>query len=517
MRLLIIIFIFFLGVSQNLSAQQIEDYGSLDTIRIQLKYELNADVKQIEVNNSLRSIAYTHQKPIETMQINWELISSYEVVRQERGGFKSEVLIKPLAPVGDLNVYNFNSSQYILPELQSFRLCIYSPDSTLMYLKYFKQNAVSVNSAGEISRFSILHQKWGKGYYMKIDQFELNSNSTDYSFEQWFQYINDYKAADYLVSDFLKKYKELQPYPQEPGFFLIKSLRQANYLKELYQMPFYGATVGAKNDPDQLEQKMKMLVILLDINIDKYIGIVKTSGFSENTNVESLINSYLNEDENFLHLQQNYASMYKEMFRHLSQTSYPQNLSYKNNTIFNLFANGQADKEKQLILAFENSLSKKSIVHINSLMEQELFSEALFYIENLEGFVKQSAALELSDDFKQTKAMAAYGMYNSYMSVVEKAIAVKNINLAVQYLNKAGSVQENYPQQILTNGIVEKKKSQLVNICFNDYYQMLEQNKYAEVTAMRDTIRSLIIDFQLEELEGMRTKLDMLDNQVIIK
>jgi len=511
MRFFLSIFVLILVISQNLSAQQWVGNGSLDTISIRLKLRSSADAQQNEINNSLRSIAYTNQKPVENLQIDWDLIASYQVFRQEQGNFKSDILIRPLAPEGDVNLYEFNSAEYILPTLQSFRLRIYKEDSSLIYLKNFNKNAISVNSAGQVVHFYIWHQRWGKGYYMKIDQFEFNYKAGDYSFARWFQYANDYKAADYLVSDFLKNYRQKQDSPQKPFPFLIKSLRQVNYLISIYQMPFYQATVGAKNDPDQLEQKMKMLSVLLDLNIEKYVEIFKNLGSSESYDVEQLIHRYLLEEENLLSIQLSYGSMYKELFKELSKTNYPANLSYKNINIFNLIEDKMGVDKKQYIVFFENSLYAKSMINIDSLITQQYFSEALFYIDNLEGFVRQSNSFELSDSFKKTKAVAAYGMYYSYVKVVDKAIQAKNLNLTAQYLMKAGLIQEAYPQEIITNGLAIKKTSQLVDIFYADYNIMINRNMYSEAVAMRDNIRKLIYDFRIEGKDDLLLQLNLLD------
>lgn len=517
MRLYLSIFVLIFGFSQNLRAQQWVEDGSLDTIRVQLKLRSSGDVQQNEINNSLRSIAYTNQKPVENLQIDWELIASYQVFRQEQGNFKSDILIIPMAPKGDMNLYEFNSSEYILPTLQSFRLRIYKEDGSLVYLKNFNENALSVNSAGQVAHFSIWHQRWGEGYYMKIDQFEFNYKAGDYSFAQWFQFTNDYIAANYLVSDLLKNYRQKQDSPQESLPFLIKSLRQVNYLIKLYQMPFYQATIGARKDPDQLEQKVKMLSILLDLNIEKYVEIFKHSVSSKSNKVEHFISSYLLEEENLLNLQQSYGSMYKELFTELSKTNYPANLTYENINIFDLIEDKMAVDKKQYIVSFEKSLYAKSIINIDTLITQQYFSEALFYIDNLEGFVRQSNSFELSDSFKKTKAVAAYGMYYSYVKVVDKAIQAKNLNLAAQYLRKAGMIQEAYPQEIITNGLAEKKTSQLVDIFYADYNSMINQNMYSNAAVTRDNIRKLIYDFRIKDKDDMLLQLNLLDNLALKK
>lgn len=515
MRIRIFILILTMGFLSNLKAQQWVENGSLDTIRIQLKLKNNRNPQQYEINNALRAIAYAGQKPVEILQINWEFISSYEVFRQEKGNFKSDIVIKPMAPVGDLNLYEFNSAEYILPVLQSFRLRIFKEDSSLVYLKYFNQNPLSVHLAGQENHFSIWHERWAKGYYMKIDQFEFKYNASNYTFEKWFQFVNDYKAANYIVDDLLMNYKQKQQSVQEPCSFLVKSFVVADQLKKIYQMPFYEATVGTKNDPNQLEQKMKLFSVLINLNIDKYVAIYKNSVSTESVNLGHLIDAYLLEEENRLRLQQNYVSMYKELFTALSITSYPLNLTYQNLNIFDLMSEGKDGERKQLVSSFEVSLYKKSMANIDTLIAKELFSEALFYVDNVEGFVKNSEALKLSDSFKQTKAIAAYGMYHSYMKVVDRALDAKNFKLAAQYLRKAGLVQENYPQEIITNSLVEKKKVQLLNNCFSEYQQMIQKNKFPEAIVLRDTIRDLMLEFKLEGMEAMLAQLNLLDNQAM--
>lgn len=516
MRITIFILVLIFGIAQNGLAQQWVENGHLEKISVDLKLKKSTDPQQNEINRMLRSVAYTHQKPIETLSIHWELIASYQVFRQDKGNFKSEVLIKPIAPQGDIYLYEFNSAAYILPTLQSFRLRIFKEDSSLVYLKYFNQKPVAVNSVGKIASFFIWHQRWAKGWYMKIDQFSFDYNSTDFSFEQWFQYTNDYKTANYLIDELLENYQDLQQTAQDPCPFLVKSLRQVNYLKKIYQMPFYKATILRKNDPDKLERKMNILATLLDLNIKKYSALFKETASKESVSVERLVAAYLLEEENLLHIQQKYGSIYDALFNQLVRTNYPSNLSYKNIGFFELLKVDNA-KSKLPKITFENRLFEKSIFNIDQLIRDENYTEALYTIDNLERFVEHSNALQLNDAYRQFKARAAYGMYHSYVEIVEKAIKIKNTRLAVQYLKKASAVQESYSKQIITNGLVEKKLRLLLAICYADYNTMVEQDRYLEAAAKRDTIRELIGDFQLEAHEAMLDQLNMLDNQALKK
>jgi len=507
MRARVIILLSILSLSQISVAQQWIENGQLKAININLKYQWNGDIHQKEINSILGSIAYTHQKPVELISTQWEMITSYQVLREEKGNFKSDIFIKPKEPQGDFELYEFNSAKYILPVLQSFRMRIFKEDSTLVYLKQFNQNPISVSSVGKIAHFTFVHQRWAKGWYMKIDQFEFRPANEDYTFEQWFQYTNDYKSANYLVESLLENYKELQKTKQETCPFLIKSLRQYNYLKKLYEMPFYKATVAKGLDPDELGRKMNILTTLYDLNIVKYNPIFKESISSNPISIERMVNTYLAEEENLLSIQQSYGSIYDQLFQQLAKTNYPANLSFKNFEFFELIGIDPAERELT-IASFENRLYSKSIVNIDNLIVNQQFAEALYSIDNLENFVFYSKALKLNDYFNQYKAKAAYGMYYSYAHLVDKAIQLKNTILAEKYIVKASLVQQTYPELILTNSLIDGKIRRLIDDCYSDFNLMLEQNRYTEMVAKRDTIRNLISAFQLTGVDFILDRLE---------
>ena len=281
-------------------------------------------------------------------------------------------------------------------------------------------------------------------------------------------------------------------------------------------MPFYRLTIQVKNDPDKLERKMNILATLLDLNIEKYTSLFRKSVLEEDIFINHLVDVYLEEETNLMHLQQNYSSIYDDLFNQLTKTNYPSNLSHKNFKFTDVIAKDNPDG-KSLLSTFENRLFEKSIFAIDRLIREENFTEALYTIDNLERFVSNADAIKLNDTYQQFKAQAAYGMYHSYVEIVEKAIKIKNTKLAVQYLKKASAVQEMYSKQIITNGLVEKKLRLLLAICYADYNSMLEQDQYLEAAAKRDTIRELIGDFQLEAHEAMLDQLNMLDNPVLKK
>jgi hypothetical protein len=281
-------------------------------------------------------------------------------------------------------------------------------------------------------------------------------------------------------------------------------------------MPFYRFTIQAKNDPDKLERKMNVLATLLDLNIEKYASLFNVSVKDKSLAIDRLVDVYLKEETNLLRLQQNYSSIYDDLFNQLAKTNYPSNLSHKNFKFTDVIAKDNPNG-KSLLSIFENRLFEKSIFTIDRLIREENFTEALYTIDNLERFVSNADAIKLNDAYKQFKARAAYGMYYSYVDIVDKAINIKNTKLAIQYLKKATAVQEAYAKQIITNSLVEKKLRLLLAICYADYNAMIEQDRYLEAAVKRDTIRELIGDFQLEGQEAMLDQLNMLDNQALKK
>jgi hypothetical protein len=506
---------YFLFIQGTVFSQQWLKNGVLDTISLDLKLNGNRP-HQDEINKKLGAIAYSHQKPVETLRIQWQLIASYQVFRMDKGNFKSEILIKPMSPEGDLNLYNFNSSAYILPKIKSFRLRIFKKDSSLVYLKYFNKPSISVASVGEIVHFPIWHQRWSKDWFMKIDQFNYVYNYREISFEQWFQYTNDYKATDYIVGQMLQDYQSLQQNPQKADAFLLKSLRLAHYLKKLYQSPFYKYSIQKKVDPDNLAKKMNVFSTLLDLNIKKYSRQLSLQNTSSQIDIKDIVRAYLLEEASVLQLREQYSSIYDAVFDVLSQSDYPANLKYNALDYFNLIAKNKKDRVK-IQTAFEKLLYQKSIFNIDEQLRNKKFSEALFTINNLEGFVNNVDALKLNSTFNQFKARAAYGIYHSYLDVASKAIKIKNTALAFQYLKKASQLQKKYPQQIITDGLVKKQARRLVTICSANYQAEIQKEDYAAAAEQRDRLYNLIQDFELKDAQNIMEQIKALDSQALNK
>lgn len=516
MRLRVLILFFIFGFLLNLSAQQWVENGALDTVKVHLQLTSSIDKIQNDINSNLRSIAYSHQKPAEILKVDWELIVSYQVYRQEKGNFKSKIFIKPLAATGDVYLYEFNASKYLLPELESFRLRIFKEDSSLVYLKYYNEQPISVSTVGQIAHFSIWHQRWSKGWYMLIDQCSFKYNAADHSFEQWFQFANNYKSANYLVDAWLKDYKDIQQTPQDVVPFLVKSLKQINYLRELYQMPFYKETILMQNDPDGLGKKMGVFATLLDLNIEKYSLLFLENQSDNSFLIEKLVSTYLAEEKILLVHSQNYTGIYDQLFKQIAKSNYPKDLTYNSFDLMDVLKIEGSEK-KDNILAFENRIFEKSIFKIDELIRSEHYNEALFTIDNLESFVFNAEALELDGAFKQFKARAAYGMYNSYIEVVDKAIKIKNTKLATQYLKKADAIQKSYSKQIITNSLIDRKLKELIALYYDDFNLLLHQERMELAIAKRDTIRDLIHDFKLEEFDVLLEELNNIDSQAYKK
>lgn len=494
-------------------AQQWVGHGSLDTIRIHLQLTNQTDFEHQQINKALRAIAYSQQKPPETVQVDWDIVASYQVLREEQGQFKSDIFLKPLLPQGDVKLYNFSSANYLLPQLTAFRLRVFKEDSSLVYLKYYKDVQINAASVGNIARFSIWHQRWAKGWYMKIDQFAFDYQAAEYSFSEWFEYANDYQAANYLVDKLLKSYDDMQQKPQEVFPFLIKSIRQVNSLKKVYQLPFYKALILKKQDPEGLEQKMGRLSTLYDLNILAYAQKFLQSSEADSSILNHLVDTYLNENYELFSVQQQYPGMYDQLFEKIRGDNYPANLQYKD---FDLIGSTEVvstlDK-KQLQTAFENAVYEKSMIKLNALIDEQAFTEALFFVDNLEGFRKNAHAFERTDAFMQAKARAAYGLYYSYVKVMDQALKIGNINMAVTYIEKATAVQQKYPKQIITNGLVERKLRLLLDTKFAEYQKCLDGERHAEASARREVLKQLIQQFKLEGTEAIFEVLNAYENR----
>lgn len=508
--------VFLIGFIPTTQSQQWIESGFLDSINIDMGYHRINENLQNGYNQILGSIAYTQKKPVESVKIQWSLIASYQIFREGNGSFNTEILIKPNTPEGDLKLYDFYSAKYILPELKSFRLRIFKEDSSLVYSKQFNQNAISVSSVGQIVHFSFLHQRWVEGWYVKIDQFNFKNNTSDYTFEQWFQYTNDYKAANYFVDKQLEKYKLLQQFPQESGSFLIKTLQQLNYLQKLNKMPFYLATISSNEDPDGLKKKIKILLTLYELNIEKYRANFQESKTSQFFSSANIVNAYMLEEDNLLNMQQEYISIYDAIFQQLIKANYPSNLVYKDFNFFELLGADQTEIQKHM-QAFEHTLYEKSMLRIIDLVQNQDYAISLYFIDNLESYSNQTNAFKLTDTFYQFKARAVYGIYTSFVNVVDQAIKIRNTKLALQYIDKAKKIQELYPSEIITTNLVDKKIKQLIHLHYDDYNEMMSQNRYLEADRKLDTIRELIGNFPMSEADVMLNQLDTIKNLGQIK
>lgn len=516
MRIRAILGIVIFFVVSSLYAQQEVEHGVLDTLNIRMELKYSKDKQQNEINNILRAIAYTNQKPVETISINWSLVAHYQVYRYENGSFKTEVSIKALPVVGETKLYEFSAEDYILPKLMGFRLRIFKEDKSLVYLKYFSEKTPSVKSVDEIAMLSMWHQRWAKGYYIVIDEHNFQYNKNDYTFEEWFQMTNDYKAAEFFLKTLSAEYQNLQQNPPSPLLFLLRSLRELNYLTKLSQMPFYQKLVKTKNDPNQLETKMNLLAALMQLNIEKYKILARIEVIESRTNIENLVDVYLDEEHKLLQKKLAFVGIYNDLFNRLVNTKYPENISINDFNLFDVFDAHSIGEKTPSQIAFEDRLYAKSLQQIDELILQENFGEALFKLSNLENFGRQTPADD-SDEllFNQLKAKAAYGLYLNYLAVVDKALKIKNTNLAVQYIQKANDFQKIYFREILTNAMVEKKLNELLAICYSDYQRLLDKNLILEAAAKRDTIRSLLFEFRLDGHDAMLNQLNVSDNQAL--
>lgn len=176
-----------------------------------------------------------------------------------------------------------------------------------------------------------------------------------------------------------------------------------------------------------------------------------------------------------------------------SQVGYYYNLGHinYNNSILNQYYNelkkllskSGFDKQRDWIIdrlqqeIFEIYLNKATL-----FVDNQQYHTALGLLENAENFYKVNFHDALPVKLNILVSKANYGIFNSYLQLIDRAIEVENYNLADNYLDKAMLFQKDNQVSIITDDLITKLTERLTLLYIHKGNELLESEEYRNAT-----------------------------------
>ena len=139
-------------------------------------------------------------------------------------------------------------------------------------------------------------------------------------------------------------------------------------------------------------------------------------------------------------------------------------------------------QEKWIINELQQEIFEIYLTKANVFVDNQQYHIALGLLENAENFYGANFQKALPVKLNILISKANYGIFNSYLQLIDRAIEVENYNLADNYLDKAMLFQKDNRVSIITDDLITKLTERLTILYIHKGNELLESEEYRNAT-----------------------------------
>jgi len=465
-------------LSHSLIGQTLIKSGKLEPIIYEFKgpeqYHLKGDL--------CHAMAYTYNKDIGDVYASLSYSIKYEVYKISGMGFETIITFLPSQKEGHYQLYDFDFSKEIFPMLAMAQLS-YTKEEKYIYVKPITLK----DSLKDCYSFVFKHQRFSQDWTLNLKDIQWQERYNKKTFNKRWALINDYRTTNFWMANM----DLFISFPNEPWGNQIHNIRWLSIFDQIKQMEFYQKLILSDGlDPQFLEKKIDIETYVMERDTE----VFKKEREAFNADIKNICEAYFELEIDLLFLAETYNFLYSDLYFDFDAS---------NTKHFCLDETHEILQESQLdsaIYYFEHSIQDQSIQLITQLIEEKKAKEALFQIKRFQQFHLSSQYLNKSARFFQFKAKAVYDIYLSYIQVSRQALEHNQIDLAINYLDNASKIQEQYPSEIINNLQVENQLKELVKKGMIRYQYLLDNKEFETAKRVKEGLLGLMKKLGMNEI-----------------
>lgn len=307
-----------------------------------------------------------------------------------------------------------------------------------------------------------------------------------------FNLITDYFATTQII-DSLINYADRQDF--EDADRALSSIAFLFELENIYHKIRQKAPENSLplklHDPAQLLSKMEVLGRRLNRVRTLSTQLLSDGDFEPLPSLRiDLFNPYIEFQKTYL----DWASMTSHYYQDSYYDLLEKDLGKLDFGIYEQYASrvpgissqSEYDKEQLRCLFLEANQ-----VFIEHCIDRSLFTIALDLITSLDEFNNSLTSCNFRSRIQQARALAVLGLYDSYMTVAERAITINNFSFGIDYLRKADDFRSGYPEILGNDRSDEKVLNLLANQYVNYAGEQIMLDNYSNAIAFLKKARKL--------------------------
>jgi len=396
--------------------------------------------------------------------------------------YKASVSVEIGKCTGDIYYKGFDISDILHPEMMDFSIIIDDNGNYIEIKEFTDLKKVKGNTFNAEFEFDALNDHKNFKLYVSDISFYSQENDKERFYKRITQ-IDNYYAGISAMDESIERFNQMNFSPAMivKSFFqlqeywrVFENISNSEFIKELQLSP--------ENNSEFFEKKN-----VFDRKLNEYTR-------KYNNRLETLDYLYFSEDFSGLALdfvhEINYFSMISDKRTHTSQSyfynlgmvEYSENeVSEIENGMINILSRTKFKKDTRTIVhLFYKKVLSTYIEESDALIRNEEYRLARGLLENAKRFVAAFIEDESTSKLNRQLSKANYGIYNSYLHLIDRAIEIGNYELADSYINKAKKFQIENKASIISDQSVKDVSEKLVKLYINKGFNLIKNEEYFE-------------------------------------
>lgn len=385
---------------------------------------------------------------------------------------------------GNIYYKGFDISDILMPEIADFSVVV-EDNGNYIISREFREILLNDQNVFHIEfDFEVLDIT--KNYTFRLDDIRFYSSATDR--EKFFRRIgciDNYFASIDALKLMLEHYETLDFTPENLPTTFIKIREMERLYASVTESEFLSTMQLNPDQMDQLNFYLQEVKTQIYNHRSKYSKLLDTFEFLRiNTDMETLARNYVEEVTEFCTMSQDVTYSHRDYYYSLSLVDYTAyNLfSYKSG-FEKILAKTRFCNDTDLVLQIlKHEIYKAFLEKSESLILQEQYHLAKGVLTNAENFYLATLGQINELDLTIQLSKANYGIYNSYLHLIDRAIDIGNYELAENYIQKARDFQRDHSTTIIANQFINRVSEDLIKLYIN---KGITQNQDAEFEEAR--------------------------------
>ncbi len=382
---------------------------------------------------------------------------------------------------GDIYYRDFNISDILIPEEVDFNVTVIDKNN---YIETREFKEVTVNAENKFSvEYSFEAPYKNVAYVLKISDINFYSEKKDR--QKFFDRINSVDnyyasiaAIDYAMDQFVK----IQLKPSA----IVETYLQIQELERIYShvtnSDFIKTLDIEHHDVAGYFEKLTHFKRNLQ-RYDSYYDILLNSVdyLKLKISPSEIAQGYINQISDYFILAQHVTHSQSTYFYNLGRVDY-------NHTSINGIQSGlnkillktpYCNDLNQIYKVFEQEIFGAYMEKANFFIRQENYYIAKGILDNAECFFKTISRKSEPVELRILISKADYGIYDSYLHLIDRAIDVGNYDLAENYIDKAQSFQQDNSASIISDEHIRRISEKLATLYLQKGSQLNKDEDYS--------------------------------------